>query len=127
MARLHSKKPSSSLPTPTKPNGLNVDIQLLCSIRKSRFWSSKPSQPTEVLIFSSFFRIIFKKVAKLMGGKVRLMLSGGAPLSPDTHEQIKLCLCVDVIQGYGLTETTSGATVMDGKWITNQRHVDIKN
>lgn len=50
-----------------------------------------------------------------MGGKVRLMLSGGAPLSPDTHEQIKLCLCVDVIQGYGLTETTSGATVMDGK------------
>lgn len=61
-------------------------------------------------------RIIFKKVAKLMGGKVRLMLSGGAPLSPDTHEQIKLCLCVDVIQGYGLTETTSGATVMDGNW-----------
>lgn len=54
-------------------------------------------------------------MAKLMGGKVRLMLSGGAPLSPDTHEQIKLCLCVDVIQGYGLTETTSGATVMDGK------------
>lgn len=51
-----------------------------------------------------------------MGGKVRLMLSGGAPLSPDTHEQIKLCLCVDVIQGYGLTETTSGATVMDGKY-----------
>lgn len=60
------------------------------------------------------FRIIFKKVAKLMGGKVRLMMSGGAPLSPDTHEQIKLCLCIDVIQGYGLTETTSSATVMDG-------------
>lgn len=50
-----------------------------------------------------------------MGGRVRLMMSGGAPLSPDTHEQIKVCLCVDVIQGYGLTETTSGATVMDGK------------
>lgn len=50
-----------------------------------------------------------------MGGRVRLMMSGGAPLSPDTHEQIKLCLCTDVIQGYGLTETTSGATVMDSK------------
>lgn len=66
--------------------------------------------------------IIFKKVAKLMGGKVRLMLSGGAPLSPDTHEQIKLCLCVDVIQGYGLTETTSGATVMD-EWDMNYGRV----
>lgn len=47
---------------------------------------------------------------------MRNVLSGGAPLSPDTHEQIQLCLCVDVIQGYGLTETTSGATVMDSKF-----------
>lgn len=61
------------------------------------------------------YRLIFKKIAKLMGGRVRVMLAGGAPLSPDTHEQIKLCLCTDVVQGYGLTETTSGATVMDGK------------
>lgn len=60
-------------------------------------------------------KFIFKKIAKLMGGRVRVMLAGGAPLSPDTHEQIKICLCSDVIQGYGLTETTSGATVMDGK------------
>ena len=59
--------------------------------------------------------IIFKKIARLLGGKVRSILSGGAPLSPDTHEQIKLCLCLDVIQGYGLTETTSGASVMDSK------------
>lgn len=58
-------------------------------------------------------KVIFKKVAKLMGGRVRVMLSGGAPLSPDTNEQIKICLCVDVIQGYGLTETTSGACVLD--------------
>lgn len=60
-------------------------------------------------------KLIFKKIAKLMGGRVRVMMAGGAPLSPDTHEQIKICLCTEVIQGYGLTETTSGATVMDGK------------
>jgi long-chain acyl-CoA synthetase len=59
--------------------------------------------------------LIFKKVAKLMGGKVRLMISGGAPLSADTHEQIRLCLCLEMTQGYGLTETTAGACVMD-KW-----------
>lgn len=58
-------------------------------------------------------RLVFKKIAKLMGGKVRIMMSGGAPLAPDTHEQIKVCLCVDLVQGYGLTETTSAATVMD--------------
>ncbi|XP_071454206.1 long-chain-fatty-acid--CoA ligase 4 isoform X1 [Hetaerina americana] len=58
-------------------------------------------------------RVIFGATRQLMGGRLRLVLSGGAPLSPDTHELIKVCLCVQVIQGYGLTETCSCATVMD--------------
>ncbi|EEB18314.1 Long-chain-fatty-acid--CoA ligase, putative [Pediculus humanus corporis] len=58
-------------------------------------------------------RIIFGQTRHLMGGKVRLILSGGAPLAPDTHEFIKTCLCVQVLQGYGLTESCSSATVMD--------------
>ncbi|CAD7011863.1 unnamed protein product [Ceratitis capitata] len=60
-------------------------------------------------------KLVFQKVSKLLGSRVRLVLCGGAPLSPDTHEQIKTCLCVDVVQGYGLTETTSGAAVMDSR------------
>lgn len=57
--------------------------------------------------------IIFKKITKLLGGRMRLMISGGAPLSAETHEQIRTCLCVDVTQGYGLTETTAAACVME--------------
>jgi long-chain acyl-CoA synthetase len=63
----------------------------------------------------NYSRLIFKKIAKLMGGKMRSVTCGGAPLSPDTHEQIKVCLCVNVTTGYGLTETSSGAAVMDGE------------
>ncbi|XP_037947198.1 long-chain-fatty-acid--CoA ligase 4-like isoform X2 [Teleopsis dalmanni] len=66
-------------------------------------------------------RLVFHKVSKLLGGRVRIIMSGGAPLSPDTHEQIKICLCVDLVQGYGLTETTSGATVMDYRDLTYGR------
>ncbi|KAK7790099.1 hypothetical protein R5R35_012622 [Gryllus longicercus] len=58
-------------------------------------------------------RVVFSKSRQLVGGRVRLILSGGAPLSPDTHELIKVCLCVTVTQGYGLTETCACATVMD--------------
>ncbi|XP_053620499.1 long-chain-fatty-acid--CoA ligase 4 isoform X2 [Plodia interpunctella] len=57
--------------------------------------------------------IVFNKIRGLLGGRLRLMLSGGAPLSPDTHAQVRICLCCDVVTGYGLTETTSCATVMD--------------
>lgn len=62
-------------------------------------------------------RVIFSKVRVMLGGRVRLILSGGAPLSPDTHEMINICLCVNVIQGYGLTETTSCATIMDCEYL----------
>ncbi|XP_060803085.1 long-chain-fatty-acid--CoA ligase 4 isoform X1 [Amyelois transitella] len=57
--------------------------------------------------------IVFNKIRGLLGGRMRLMLVGGAPLSPDTHAQVRICLCCDVVTGYGLTETTSCATVMD--------------
>lgn len=59
--------------------------------------------------------MIFKKIAAMLGGRVRVLMTGGAPLSPESHEKIKLCLCVDVLQGYGLTETTSSATVMESE------------
>lgn len=58
-------------------------------------------------------KYIFGAARQVLGGNVRLILSGGAPLSPDTHTQVKICLCVTVTQGYGLTETCSCATVMD--------------
>lgn len=65
--------------------------------------------------FFTFVRLIFKKVGESMGGRLRLLLTGGAPLSPETQEYTKLTLCAVVIQGYALTETTSGGTVVDSK------------
>jgi hypothetical protein len=42
---------------------------------------------------------VFKKVAALIGGRMRFMVSGGAPLSAGTHEMIRNCLCVTMCQG----------------------------
>lgn len=58
-------------------------------------------------------KYIFGAARQVLGGRVRLILCGGAPLTPDTQTQVKICLCVTLTQGYGLTETTSCATVMD--------------
>ncbi|XP_013792775.2 long chain acyl-CoA synthetase 8-like, partial [Limulus polyphemus] len=57
-------------------------------------------------------RIVFKSVRQLIGGRLKFVASGGAPLSPDTHDFIRVCLSVTTFQGYGLTETTAGATTM---------------
>jgi len=45
-----------------------------------------------------------------LGGNLRLMLSGGAPISKDVHWFMRVCFCSTVIQAYGLTETCGAGT-----------------
>ncbi|KAK5832204.1 long chain acyl-CoA synthetase 9, chloroplastic-like [Gossypium arboreum] len=54
--------------------------------------------------------LIFKKVRAILGGRLRFLLSGGAPLSPDTQKVINICFGTPIGQGYGLTETCAGGT-----------------
>jgi len=50
-------------------------------------------------------KTIFKRFRQQVGGRVRYILSGGAPLSRETHQFLRLAFSARVIQGYGLTET----------------------
>ncbi|MBA0775493.1 hypothetical protein Gotri_010637 [Gossypium trilobum] len=54
--------------------------------------------------------LVFKKVRAVLGGRLRFLLSGGAPLSPDTQRFINICFGTPIGQGYGLTETCAGGT-----------------
>lgn len=56
--------------------------------------------------------LVFRSIRSLLGGKVRAVMSGGAPLSPGTHDYLKVVLGCPILQGYGLTETCACATIM---------------
>jgi len=58
-------------------------------------------------------RLIFGKIKKVIGGRVRTLVSGGAPLSSSTHEFLRAVMGVTLQQGYGLTETGASSSVMD--------------
>ncbi|RDD38466.1 Long-chain-fatty-acid--CoA ligase 4 [Trichoplax sp. H2] len=58
-------------------------------------------------------RLVFSKTRKLLGGKIKVVLSGGAPLSTETQKFMNICLCCPVGQGYGLTETCGAGTMCD--------------
>ena len=49
--------------------------------------------------------LIFEKLRKAMGGRIRLLVSGGAPLSKDVALAF-LGARLPIVQGYGLTETS---------------------
>jgi long-chain acyl-CoA synthetase len=55
-------------------------------------------------------RLVYSKVKERLGGRVRLAVSGAAPLSVEVL-QFFHALDVLILEGYGLSECTSGASV----------------
>jgi len=55
--------------------------------------------------------LAFRKVKARLGGRLRLLISGGAPLSTEIEEFLRVTTCAYFIQGYGLTETLGPSTV----------------
>jgi len=49
--------------------------------------------------------LVFNKMKAAIGGKMKYIFTGGAPLSPDVHDFLRIAFCCPINQGYGLTET----------------------
>jgi long-chain acyl-CoA synthetase len=69
-------------------------------------------------------KIIFKKVKEATGGKLRICMNGGGPISKDTQRFISMTI-TPMISGYGLTETTAMGALMDPMEWTDDAIGDI--
>ncbi|XBI79933.1 hypothetical protein VPH35_089241 [Triticum aestivum] len=58
-------------------------------------------------------KLVFNKIKARLGGRVRLMTSGASPLSADVMEFLRICFGGEVLEGYGMTETSCVITTMD--------------
>ncbi|XP_071302364.1 long-chain-fatty-acid--CoA ligase 5 isoform X3 [Agelaius tricolor] len=64
-------------------------------------------------------KLIFKKVQETMGGRVRIMVTGAAPISPSVLTFLRAALGCQIFEGYGQTECSAGSTFsMPGDWTT---------
>lgn len=54
-------------------------------------------------------RLVYSKIREGLGGRIRVFISGGAPLSPDLADFF-WSIGVLIYQGYGLTETSPAVT-----------------
>ena len=70
------------------------------------------ARASDSLWFALARKLIFGKIKERFGPHLRALLCGSAPLAPET-QQFFLMLGINVLQGYGLTETTGICTLDD--------------
>uniref|UniRef100_H2V767 Long-chain-fatty-acid--CoA ligase n=1 Tax=Takifugu rubripes TaxID=31033 RepID=H2V767_TAKRU len=66
-------------------------------------------------------RLIFRKVQANVGGRVRMMITGAAPVCPTNLTYIRAALGCQLYEGYGQTESTAGCSMsLPGDWIAGR-------
>jgi len=54
-------------------------------------------------------KLVFGKIKSIFGGRVRLMITGSAPLAGDVLKFLRIVFACPIVEGYGQTETCGGS------------------
>ncbi|KAH0789090.1 AMP-binding enzyme family protein [Histomonas meleagridis] len=57
--------------------------------------------------------ILFSKFKRILGGRIRLLISGGAPILPENYILLRAIITKNIIQGYGLTEICAAGCLQE--------------
>ncbi len=68
--------------------------------------SDKSPSTLEIIQKNLAYKLVFEKIFNRFGGKIRFLVSGGAPLSPDIIKFLQNAN-LTILEGYGLTETVA--------------------
>jgi long-chain acyl-CoA synthetase len=66
---------------------------------------------TGVVTHSVYDRLVFSKVAARLGGRVRIMVTGSAPIADNVLEFLRVAFSCHVVEGYGQTEATCASSL----------------
>jgi len=121
-----------------KPTLMTAVPEILERIRKAVHAQVNESSPAKKAIFNYAYeykrkqveigqdapllnKLIFAKTRELLGGRLKAMVAGGAPVDIKTQQFMSICMSCPLVIGYGLTETCACGSVQDAYDITSGR------
>jgi len=78
-------------------------------IKKAVAFKLKQLKETGAVVDGTYDKLVFKKTKAVIGGNVRLMITGSAPIASEVLDFLKICFCAPLNEGYGMSETTGGS------------------
>lgn len=72
------------------------------------FQSKKSNLKRGIVEHALWDRLVFGAIRARLGGKVKHIVSGSAPIAPDVIDFLRICFSADVYEGYGQTEQAAG-------------------
>ncbi|SHO79486.1 Similar to S.cerevisiae protein FAA4 (Long chain fatty acyl-CoA synthetase) [Malassezia sympodialis ATCC 42132] len=92
--------------------GILSKVEKAGSVKQRLFswgmWAKEKSVPG---LSQAADKVVFKALREQTGGRLRLALSGGAPISKDTQKFLNNALVL-VLQGYGMTESSAMCAIL---------------
>lgn len=82
-------------------------------IRKALRAKRKEYKETGAISHAFWDFLVFNKVKAVLGGKVKVLLTGSAPISGDVIDFLKIVFSCPFIEAYGQTETCGGSFTTD--------------
>ncbi|KAJ3377928.1 Long chain acyl-CoA synthetase 7 peroxisomal [Lobulomyces angularis] len=58
-------------------------------------------------------KLVFGAVRQRLGGNVKMMITGAAPISAEVIDFLRICFSADLYEGYGQTETAAALSITD--------------
>ncbi|CAD6186702.1 unnamed protein product [Caenorhabditis auriculariae] len=65
----------------------------------------------EVRFDTIYDKIVFKKISQMIGGRVKVLTSGGAPLTAEVKDFTRIAYGCPFVEGYGQTECSAAGTL----------------
>lgn len=94
---------------------INDNLEKSSPLKRAIFKYSFAQKEKEVLRgvvrSDSMYDFAFKQIRASLGGCVKILISGSAPISPEVLHFMRVCSGCYVIEGYGATETGGASSV----------------